>query len=272
MVGASTGRLSSSDPNVQNIPIRTSEGRQIRTAFIAAEGCKLISVDYSQIELRLVAHVAGEQSMIEAFKDGIDIHARTASEVFGIPLDQMDAETRRRAKAINFGIIYGISAFGLARQLSIPQGEARDYIAAYFDNFPGIRDYMERIKTEAREDGFVETLFGRRIHIRGMVGGNAAHRGFAERQAINAPIQGSAADIIKRAMIRIPPALKAAGIKADMLLQVHDELIFEAPAASADEAVAHITRIMEAAASPVVDLTVPLVAEAGIADSWADAH
>ncbi|MGB2235330.1 MAG: DNA polymerase I [Candidatus Puniceispirillum sp.] len=272
MVGASTGRLSSSDPNVQNIPIRTSEGRQIRTAFIAAEGCKLISVDYSQIELRLVAHVAGEQSMIEAFKDGIDIHARTASEVFGIPLDQMDAETRRRAKAINFGIIYGISAFGLARQLSIPQGEARDYIAAYFDNFPGIRDYMERIKTEAREDGFVETLFGRRIHITGMVGGNAAHRGFAERQAINAPIQGSAADIIKRAMIRIPPALKAAGIKADMLLQVHDELIFEAPAASADEVVAHITRIMEAAASPVVDLTVPLVAEAGIADSWADAH
>lgn len=272
MVGASTGRLSSSDPNVQNIPIRTSEGRQIRTAFIAAEGCKLISVDYSQIELRLVAHVAGEQTMIEAFKDGIDIHARTASEVFGIRLDQMDAETRRRAKAINFGIIYGISAFGLARQLSIPQGEARDYIAAYFDNFPGIRDYMERIKTEAREDGFVETLFGRRIHITGMVGGNVAHRGFAERQAINAPIQGSAADIIKRAMIRIPPALKAAGIKADMLLQVHDELIFEAPAASADEAVAHITRIMEAAASPVIDLTVPLVAEAGIADSWADAH
>ena len=272
MVGASTGRLSSSDPNVQNIPIRTSEGRQIRTAFIAAEGCKLISVDYSQIELRLVAHVAGEQSMIEAFKDGIDIHARTASEVFGIPLDQMDSETRRRAKAINFGIIYGISAFGLARQLSIPQGEARDYIASYFENFPGIRAYMERIKTEAREDGFVETLFGRRIHITGMAGGSAAHRGFAERQAINAPIQGSAADIIKRAMIRIPPALQAADIRADMLLQVHDELIFEAPAADADNAVKHITRIMEAAAAPVVDLKVPLVAEAGIADSWADAH
>ncbi|WP_348721368.1 DNA polymerase I [uncultured Candidatus Puniceispirillum sp.] len=272
MVGASTGRLSSSDPNVQNIPIRTSEGRQIRTAFIAAEGCKLISVDYSQIELRLVAHVAGEHSMIEAFKDGIDIHARTASEVFGIPLDQMDSETRRRAKAINFGIIYGISAFGLARQLSIPQGEARDYIAAYFENFPGIRAYMERIKTEAREDGYVETLFGRRIHITGMVGGSPAHRGFAERQAINAPIQGSAADIIKRAMIRIPPALKTAGIKADMLLQVHDELIFESPAASADEAVKHITRIMEAAAMPIVNLMVPLVAEAGIADSWADAH
>ncbi|MDB2390956.1 DNA polymerase I [Alphaproteobacteria bacterium] len=272
MVGASTGRLSSSDPNVQNIPIRTSEGRQIRTAFVAAEGCKLISVDYSQIELRLVAHVAGEQTMIEAFKDGIDIHARTASEVFGVPLDQMDPETRRRAKAINFGIIYGISAFGLARQLSIPQGEARDYIAAYFENFPGIRAYMERIKTEAREDGFVETLFGRRIHITGMVGGSAAHRGFAERQAINAPIQGSAADIIKRAMIRIPPALQDAGIKADMLLQVHDELIFETPAAAADDAVKHITRIMEAAASPVVNLAVPLVAEAGIADSWADAH
>ena len=272
MVGASTGRLSSSDPNVQNIPIRTSEGRQIRNAFIAAEGCKLISADYSQIELRLVAHVAGEQSMIEAFKDGIDIHARTASEVFGIPLDQMDSETRRRAKAINFGIIYGISAFGLARQLSIPQAEARDYISAYFENFPGIRAYMERIKTEAREDGFVETLFGRRIHITGMVGGSAAHRGFAERQAINAPIQGSAADIIKRAMVRIPPALKMAGIKADMLLQVHDELIFETQADGADEAVKHITRIMEAAAMPVVNLTVPLVAEAGIADSWADAH
>ena len=272
MVGASTGRLSSSDPNVQNIPIRTSEGRQIRNAFIAAEGCKLISADYSQIELRLFAHVAGEQSMIEAFKDGIDIHARTASEVFGIPLDQMDSETRRRAKAINFGIIYGISAFGLARQLSIPQAEARDYISAYFENFPGIRAYMERIKTEAREDGFVETLFGRRIHITGMVGGSAAHRGFAERQAINAPIQGSAADIIKRAMVRIPPALKMAGIKADMLLQVHDELIFETQADGADEAVKHITRIMEAAAMPVVNLTVPLVAEAGIADSWADAH
>ncbi|MGC6452298.1 MAG: DNA polymerase I [Candidatus Puniceispirillaceae bacterium] len=272
MVGASTGRLSSSDPNVQNIPIRTAEGRQIRTAFVAAPGKKLISADYSQIELRLVAHVAGEQSMIEAFRAGVDIHARTASEVFGIPLDQMDGETRRRAKAINFGIIYGISGFGLARQLGIGQGEARDYITAYFENFPGIRGYMDRIKLEARETGHVETLFGRRIHIGGITASNPAQRGFAERQAINAPIQGSAADIIKRAMVRLPEALRAAGIEARMLLQVHDELIFEAGEAVAEPAVEVIRSVMEAAADPVLDLAVPLVAEAGIADSWADAH
>jgi DNA polymerase-1 len=272
MVGASTGRLSSSDPNVQNIPIRTAEGRQIRTAFVAAAGHKLISADYSQIELRLVAHVAQETTMIEAFRAGIDIHARTASEVFGVPLIQMDSETRRRAKAINFGIIYGISAFGLARQLGIPRGEASNYITAYFKNFPGIRDYMERIKASAREDGFVETLFGRRIHISGFSGGNQAMRGFAERQAINAPIQGSAADIIKRAMIRIPAALKAAGLSAKMLLQVHDELIFEAPEAEAEATKALITLFMENAADPVLTLAVPIVADAGIADSWADAH
>ena len=272
MVGASTGRLSSSDPNVQNIPIRTAEGRQIRTAFVAAPGKKLISADYSQIELRLVAHVAGEQSMIEAFRAGVDIHARTASEVFGIPLDQMDGETRRRAKAINFGIIYGISGFGLARQLGIGQGEARDYINAYFENFPGIRGYMDRIKLEARETGYVETLFGRRIHIGGITASNPAQRGFAERQAINAPIQGSAADIIKRAMVRLPGALRDAGIEARMLLQVHDELIFEADDAIAASAVEVIRAVMEAAADPVLDLAVPLVAEAGIADSWAEAH
>jgi len=272
MVGASTGRLSSSDPNVQNIPIRTAEGRQIRTAFVAAAGHKLISADYSQIELRLVAHVAQETTMIEAFRAGIDIHARTASEVFGVPLDQMDSETRRRAKAINFGIIYGISAFGLARQLGISRGEASDYIAAYFKNFPGIKDYMERIKVSAREDGFVKTLFGRRIHISGFSGGNQAMRGFAERQAINAPIQGSAADIIKRAMIRIPMALKTTGLSATMLLQVHDELIFEAPEAEAEATKALITSVMENAADPVLTLAVPIVAEAGIAGSWADAH
>ena len=272
MVGASTGRLSSSDPNVQNIPIRTAEGRQIRTAFVAAEGKKLISADYSQIELRLVAHVAGEETMIEAFRAGVDIHARTASEVFGVPVETMDAETRRRAKAINFGIIYGISGFGLARQLGIRQGEARDYIAAYFENFPGIRSYMERIKMEARETGHVETLFGRRIHIGGITAGNPAQRGFAERQAINAPIQGSAADIIKRAMIRIPGALADAGLDARMLLQVHDELIFEADEATAEAAVTVIRQVMEAAAAPVLELAVPLVADAGIADSWAEAH
>ena len=272
MVGASTGRLSSSDPNVQNIPIRTAEGRQIRNAFVAAPGRKLISADYSQIELRLVAHVADEASMIDAFNAGIDIHARTASEVFGVPIEAMDGETRRRAKAINFGIIYGISAFGLARQLGISRGEASDYINAYFRNFPGIKDYMERIKVEAREDGFVETLFGRRIHISGFTGGNQATRGFAERQAINAPIQGSAADIIKRVMVRIPAALSEAGFTTKMLLQVHDELIFEGPEAEAKSATALITNLMETAADPVLKLAVPIVAEAGIADSWADAH
>ena len=272
MVGASTGRLSSSDPNVQNIPIRTAEGRQIRTAFVAAPGHKLISADYSQIELRLVAHVANEASMIEAFQAGVDIHSRTASEVFGIPLDALDNETRRRAKAINFGIIYGISAFGLARQLGIPQSESRDYIASYFEKFPNIKVYMERTKTEAREDGFVSTLFGRRIHISGFTASNPAMRGFAERQAINAPIQGTAADIIKRAMIQLPPILAAHSISADMLLQVHDELIFEVPEEQANDATAVITAVMERAADPVVSLAVPLVAEAGIADSWAEAH
>ena len=272
MVGASTGRLSSSDPNLQNIPIRTSEGRQIRTAFVARPGYKLISADYSQIELRLVAHVADEASMIEAFRQGVDIHAQTAAEVFGVPLETMDAETRRRAKAINFGIIYGISGFGLARQLSVPQGEARDYINAYLQRFPGIKSYMDDAKQFARDNQFVETLFGRRIHIPQIVEKTPAMRGFAERQAINAPIQGSAADIIKRAMCRLPVALAAENLDAVMLLQVHDELIFEVPEGQADRTVPVITSVMEHAAEPVCDLKVPLIAEAGIADSWSDAH
>ena len=196
MVGASTGRLSSSDPNLQNIPIRTQEGRQIRTAFVARDGYKLISADYSQIELRLVAHVAEEETMMAAFHRGVDIHAQTAAEVFNVPLETMDSETRRRAKAINFGIIYGISGFGLARQLSIPQGEARDYIKAYFERFPGIRAYMDNAKQFAKVNHYVKTLFGRRIHIPQIEDKNQAVRAFAERQAINAPIQGSAADII----------------------------------------------------------------------------
>ena len=272
MVGASTGRLSSSDPNLQNIPIRTQEGRQIRTAFVARDGYKLISADYSQIELRLVAHVAEEETMMAAFHRGVDIHAQTAAEVFNVPLETMDSETRRRAKAINFGIIYGISGFGLARQLSIPQGEARDYIKAYFERFPGIRAYMDNAKQFAKVNHYVETLFGRRIHIPQIEDKNQAVRAFAERQAINAPIQGSAADIIKRAMIRLPAAIKAAGLNADMLLQVHDELIFEVPEAEADTAVAFITKVMEEAAAPILELKVPLVAEAGVADSWAEAH
>ena len=272
MVGASTGRLSSSDPNLQNIPIRTQEGRQIRGAFIARPGCKLISADYSQIELRLVAHVAQEKTMLEAFRNGVDIHAQTASEVFGVPLDQMDAETRRRSKAINFGIVYGISAFGLSRQLSIPQSEARDYIATYLDRFPGIRTYMNDAREFAREHLYVETLFGRRIHIEQIGTSNQAMRGFSERQAINAPIQGSAADIIKRAMICLPAELAAQGLAADMLLQVHDELIFEVPEEQAEQSVQLIKSVMENAASPVVQLSVPLVVDAGIADSWSEAH
>ena len=272
MVGASTGRLSSSDPNLQNIPIRTPEGRKIRTTFVPEPGAVLISADYSQIELRLVAHIAGEDSMIAAFRNGVDIHAQTASEVFGVPLEDMTSETRRRAKAINFGIIYGISGFGLARQLMIPQGEARDYIAAYFERFPGIRDYMDEMKLKAREDGFVETLFGRRLYISGITASNPAQRGFAERQAINAPIQGTAADIIKQAMVRMPAALAAAGSPARMLLQVHDELVFECPQESADEAMVLIRKVMESAASPVLDLSVPLIAEAATGISWDEAH
>lgn len=272
MVGASTGRLSSSDPNLQNIPIRTQEGRQIRGAFIARPGCKLISADYSQIELRLVAHVAQEKTMLEAFRNGVDIHAQTASEVFGVPLDQMDAETRRRSKAINFGIVYGISAFGLSRQLSIPQSEARDYIETYLDRFPGIRTYMNDAREFAREHLYVETLFGRRVHIEQIGASNQAMRGFSERQAINAPIQGSAADIIKRAMICLPAKLAAQGLAADMLLQVHDELIFEVLEEQAEQSVQLIKSVMENAASPVVQLSVPLVVDAGIANSWSEAH
>ena len=239
---------------------------------MARPGYKLISADYSQIELRLVAHVADEASMIEAFRQGVDIHAQTAAEVFGVPLETMDAETRRRAKAINFGIIYGISGFGLARQLSVPQGEARDYINAYLQRFPGIKSYMDDAKQFARDNQFVETLFGRRIHIPQIVEKTPAMRGFAERQAINAPIQGSAADIIKRAMCRLPVALAAENLDAVMLLQVHDELIFEVPEGQADRTVPVITSVMEHAAEPVCDLKVPLIAEAGIADSWSDAH
>ena len=210
--------------------------------------------------------------MIRAFQEGMDIHAQTASEVFGVPLDAMTPETRRRAKAINFGIIYGISGFGLARQLAIPQGEARDYIRAYFERFPGIRGYMDDMKLKAREDGFVETLFGRRLYITGITASNPAQRGFAERQAINAPIQGTAADIIKLAMVQMPKTLAEAKSPARMLLQVHDELVFECPEEAAGDAVTLIRRVMEEAASPVLNLSVPLIAEANIGASWDEAH
>jgi DNA polymerase-1 len=269
---ASTGRLSSNDPNLQNIPIRTEEGRKIRKAFVAAEGCELLSFDYSQIELRLVAHVAGIEALKQAFRDGLDIHAMTASQVFGVPIEGMDKGVRNRAKAINFGIIYGISAFGLARQLGIPQGEARAYIDAYFKKYPGIRDYMDRTKEQARQQGYVTTLFGRRVHVPGITAKNPAQRSFAERAAINAPIQGAAADIIKRAMVKIPPALVKAGLRAKMLLQVHDELLFEAPPSEREAIVATVKPLMEQAALPVVELSVPLVVEVGHGVSWDAAH
>ena len=228
----------------------------------------LVSADYSQIELRLLAHVADIPQLKESFANGEDIHARTASEVFGVPMQGMDAMTRRRAKAINFGIIYGISAFGLARQLQIEPGEARAYIEAYFARYPAIRDYMNAAREEARINGYVLTPFGRRCWIAGIADKNPARRGYAERQAINAPLQGGAADVIKRAMVRLPKALREAGLAARMLLQVHDELLFEVPEAEADATAALARTVMESAAS----LSVPLVVETGIGHSWAEAH
>jgi DNA polymerase I len=272
LAATSTGRLSSTDPNLQNIPVRTEEGRKIRRAFIAEKGHKLLSVDYSQIELRLAAHVAEVAALKEAFKSGADIHAMTASQVFGVPEKGMDPMVRRRAKAINFGIIYGISPFGLGQQLGIPQSEAKAYIAAYFERYPGIRDYMERTKKFAREHGYVLTVFGRRCHMPGIIDKNPARRSFMERAAINAPLQGTAADIIKRAMIRVPPALAKAKLKARMLLQVHDELLFEVPEAEVEATAALVKKVMEGAALPAFELSVPLIAETGVADNWADAH
>ncbi|MGB0570857.1 MAG: DNA polymerase I [Alphaproteobacteria bacterium] len=272
MAIAQTGRLSSNDPNLQNIPVRTEEGRKIRAAFVAGKGNKLVSLDYSQIELRVVAHVAGEEALIAAFQDGQDIHAMTASQVFDVPLEDMDPMVRRNAKAINFGIIYGISAFGLARNLGIDRGEAGAYIKAYFERYPAIKQYMDDTKAFAHEAGFVETIFGRRIYLTGIKDKNQAVRGFAERQAINAPIQGAAADIIKRAMIRVPAALGKKKLSSTMLLQVHDELLFEAPAAEVDELIEVVRDVMEGAAAPVVNMAVPLVADAGIGDTWDEAH
>jgi DNA polymerase-1 len=272
MAATSTGRLSSSDPNLQNIPVRTEEGRKIRRAFVAEEGWELVSLDYSQIELRLLAHVAGIEVLREAFRKGQDIHAMTASEVFGVPIAGMSKEIRNRAKAINFGIIYGISAFGLARQLSIPQGEARAYIEAYFKRYPGIRAYMDATKKRAHEQGHVTTPFGRRCHVPNITSKNPAQRNFSERAAINAPIQGGAADVIKRAMARIPAAFASAKLSARMLLQVHDELLFEVRPAERDRMITVAREVMENASRPALDLTVPLVVDAGHGRSWAEAH
>ena len=269
IAGASTGRLASTDPNLQNIPIRSEEGRRIREAFVAEPGKALVALDYSQIELRILAHIANIPELKQAFQDGIDIHALTASEMFGVPLDEMTSDVRRQAKAINFGVIYGISGFGLARNLRIPRAEAQGFIDRYFERFPGIRTYMNDTKAFAKEHGFVQTLFGRKIHTP-EISAKGPRAGFAQRAAINAPIQGTAADVIRRAMIRMPDAIK--DMPATMLLQVHDELLFEVEKGAEDDLIAAARKVMENAADPVVKLDVKLDVDAGVGASWAEAH
>ena len=269
IAGANTGRLASTDPNLQNIPVRTEEGRRIREAFVAAEGHTLVSLDYSQIELRILAHIADIPALKEAFREGQDIHAATASEMFNVPLDQMTPEVRRQAKAINFGVIYGISGFGLARNLRIPRDEAQGFIDRYFERFPGIRAYMDDTTAFAREHGFVQTLFGRRINTP-EINAKGPTAGFARRAAINAPIQGTAADVIRRAMIRMPEAI--AHLPARMLLQVHDELLFEVEDGAVDDLIGVAKAVMEGAAMPAVKFDVPLIVDAGKGSSWAEAH
>ncbi len=272
MAATSTGRLASTNPNLQNISVRTESGRRIRQAFVAEKGNKLVSADYSQIELRILAHVADIPQLKQAFADGLDIHAMTASEMFGVPIEGMDPLIRRQAKAINFGIIYGISAFGLANQLNISRSEAGAYIKTYFERFPGIRDYMDATKAFAKEHGYVETVFGRRCHFPRMSSSNPSERSFQERAAINAPIQGSAADVIRRAMVQMPGALSKAGVLARMLLQVHDELIFEVAEDSVDSLIEVVTKTMENAPQPALKLSVPLTVDARAADNWDEAH
>ncbi|WP_347836148.1 DNA polymerase I [uncultured Planktomarina sp.] len=269
IAGASTGRLASTDPNLQNIPIRTEEGRKIREAFVAEAGKTLVALDYSQIELRILAHIADIPSLKQAFADGIDIHALTASQMFDVPLDQMTSDVRRRAKAINFGVIYGISGFGLARNLRIPRAEAQAFIDTYFERFPGIRSYMDETVAFAKEHGYVQTLFGRRIHTP-EIGAKGPQAGFAKRAAINAPIQGTAADVIRRAMVRMPEAI--AHLPAKMLLQVHDELLFEVEDRAVEALIDVAKQVMEGASLPVVKLDVPLIVEAGSGPNWAVAH
>jgi DNA polymerase-1 len=269
IAGASTGRLASTDPNLQNIPIRSEEGRRIREAFIAESGKTLVALDYSQIELRILAHIANIPALKQAFKDGHDIHAMTASEMFGVPLDEMTPDIRRQAKAINFGVIYGISGFGLARNLRIPRAEAQGFIDRYFERFPGIRTYMDDTKAFAKEHGYVQTLFGRKIHTPNITA-KGPHAGFAARAAINAPIQGTAADVIRRAMVQMPDAI--AHLPATMLLQVHDELLFEVEDSAVDELISVAKNVMENASDPVVKLDVKLTVDAGQGANWAEAH
>jgi DNA polymerase-1 len=272
LAATSTGRLSSSEPNLQNIPVRTEEGRKIRRAFVASPGMKLVSADYSQIELRLLSEVAKVPALTKAFQDGVDIHAMTASEMFGVPVKDMPSEVRRRAKAINFGIIYGISAFGLAAQLGIDKNEAGAYIKKYFERFPGIRDYMDETREFCRANGYVLTLFGRKCHYPDIKASNASIRSFNERAAINARLQGSAADIIRRAMMRMEGELAKAKLSAQMLLQVHDELIFEVPVDEVDATITIVKDVMQSAPHPAVSLHVPLQVDARAADNWDEAH
>ena len=269
IAGAVTGRLSSTEPNLQNIPVRTEDGRRIREAFVAESGNILVSLDYSQIELRILAHIAKIDALKQAFHDGLDIHAMTASEMFDVPLDQMTPEIRRQAKAINFGVIYGISGFGLARNLRIPRAEAQGFIDRYFDRFPGIKEYMDETIKFSKENNYVKTLFGRVIHTP-EINAKGPMAGFAKRAAINAPIQGTAADIIRRAMIRVPDAIK--DLPAKMLLQVHDELLFEVKEEFSQDLVEKVQSIMETASLPFLKMDIPLSVDAGHGLNWAEAH
>ena len=266
--GTATGRFSSSDPNLQNIPVRSKEGRKIRQAFIAKPGCKLVAADYSQIELRIMAHLSGDEGMVAAFNDGLDIHKATAAEVVGVEIDEVTTEQRRNAKAINFGLIYGMSAFGLAKNLGILRGEAQEYIDTYFARYPGVHDYMERIRASAADDGYVETLFGRRLYLAEINSTNGMRRQAAERTAINAPMQGTAADIIKRAMISVDQWLKDENLTSCVIMQVHDELVLEVPEEEMDVVVEGLKQRMSAAA----DLSIPLVVDVGIGENWDEAH
>jgi DNA polymerase-1 len=265
---ASTGRLSSSDPNLQNIPIRSAEGRRIRQAFIAPEGCTLLAADYSQIELRIMAHLSGDEGLLKAFAAGEDIHRATAAEVFGVPLEQVSSEQRRSAKAINFGLIYGMSAFGLARQLSIPRNAAQEYVDLYFQRYPGVQAFMDATREKARELGYVETVFGRRLYLPDINHRNGQRRQYAERTAINAPMQGTAADIIKRAMIATDQWLQEADNGIKLIMQVHDELVFEIPNKALKDAMPHINDCM----TRVAELDVPLVVDMGSGKNWDEAH
>ncbi|HSJ48679.1 MAG TPA: DNA polymerase, partial [Gammaproteobacteria bacterium] len=265
---AATGRLSSSDPNLQNIPIRTEEGRRIRQAFIAPEGCRLLAADYSQIELRIMAHLSRDEGLLAAFAADADIHRATAAEVFGIPPEQVSGDQRRSAKAINFGLIYGMSAFGLARQLGIDRGAAQRYVDLYFERYPGVKRYMDETREQAREQGYVETVFGRRLYLPEIRDRNGQRRAAAERTAINAPMQGTAADIIKRAMLRVETWNKVSGLDVTLIMQVHDELVFEVAEKDIEDAKSGICEAMEGAA----ELSVPLRVELGAGRNWDEAH